>query len=150
MKISDIISVNNIMTQVTCKSKKDALDILAKFITKNNNVSHNQIFDCLIARERLGSTGLGGGVAIPHGRLHKNILAGCICLSQAIDYDSPDNHPVDIIFGLVLPEESNDVHLKILAMLASMFSNQDIVGELRNAQSDAKLYSILTQQVELS
>ncbi len=130
-----------------CHSKKDALDTLAKTIAKSDSAtSQVEVFDCLLARERLGSTGLGKGIAIPHGRLKqgKKTLAAFLQLETAVDYDASDKLPVDLLFALIVPEESTDEHLQILAKLAEMFSQQSIVTKLRTANSTEDLYSILT------
>ncbi|MDJ0780284.1 MAG: PTS IIA-like nitrogen regulatory protein PtsN [Gammaproteobacteria bacterium] len=147
MNISDFLSPECVLSGVECHSKKDALDTLAKTIANSDSAtSQNEVFDCLLARERLGSTGLGNGIAIPHGRLKlgKKTLAAFIQLETAIDYDASDKLPVDLLFALIVPEESTDEHLQILAKLAEMFSQQAIVTKLRTANSAEDLYSILT------
>ena len=147
MNISDFLSPECVLSGVECHSKKDALDTLAKTIANSDSAtSQNEVFDCLLARERLGSTGLGNGIAIPHGRLKlgKKTLAAFIQLETAIDYDASDKLPVDLLFALIVPEESTDEHLQILAKLAEMFSQQAIVTKLRTANSAEDLYNILT------
>ena len=101
----------------------------------------------LFARERLGTTGLGEGVAIPHAR-----LAGLtrthgvyVRLVQGIDYDAPDGEPVDLLFGLALPEESTDEHLQILSLLAQTFSNDAVRDSLRRATRPAQVLDLLTK-----
>jgi PTS system nitrogen regulatory IIA component len=100
----------------------------------------------LIARERLGSTGLGNGIAIPHGRLKngQQTIAAFMQLSTSIDYDSVDNAPVDLLFALIVPENSTEEHLNTLATLAEMFSNTETLNKLRQSSSSEEMYTILT------
>ena len=147
MKISDILLPECVLPNIDCHSKKDVLDTLAKTIAASDNAtSQTEIFDCLITRERLGSTGLGNGIAIPHGRLKqgKKTIAAFIQLDTCIDYDAVDKVPVDLLFALIVPEESTDEHLKILAKLAEMFSDSAIISKLRQSRTSTEIYSILT------
>ena len=104
------------------------------------------MYDCLLSRERLGSTGLGSGIAIPHGRLPqgKKTLAAFIQLQEAVDYDASDKLPVDLLFALIVPEESTDEHLQILSTLAEKFSEQNMLQQLRSATSSDELFALLT------
>ena len=147
MKIADILSPGCIQKTSGCHSKKDALDILAKLIADSDSgTAQTEIFDCLIARERLGSTGLGNGIAIPHGRLKdgKKTIAAFLQLDEGIDYDAVDKAPVDLLFALIVPEESTEEHLQTLAKLAEMFSNTDVISMLRKAKTADEIFSILT------
>ena len=147
MNISEILSPDCVFPNMDCHSKKDALDTLAKTIANSDNsISQTEIFDCLIARERLGSTGLGNGIAIPHGRLKqgKKTLAAFIQLDDAVDYDAVDKVPVDLLFALIVPEDSTEEHLQTLAKLAEMFSDTTTIRKLRQSNSAAEIYSILT------
>ena len=147
MKISDILSLSNIFSNIKCNSKKAAMELLAKNIANHDNgISQTDVIDCLIARERLGSTGIGNGIAIPHGRLKhcKKTIATFIQLHNSIEYESIDDIPVDLIFALIVPEESTDEHLEILAILARMLSEKKTVDSLRKATSSEEMFSILT------
>ncbi len=147
INISEILSVDCVLVGMDCQSKKDALDTLAKTIASaDSGTSQTEVFDCLLARERLGSTGLGKGIAIPHGRLTagKKTLAAFIQLNNAVDYDAVDKQPVDLLFALIVPEESTEEHLQILAALAEMFSKEDTITQLRQSDSADTIYSILT------
>jgi len=99
-----------------------------------------------VTREKLGSTGLGKGIAIPHGRLKgsKKTIAAFIQLQYGVDYDAIDDAPVDLLFALLVPENSTDEHLKTLAHLAEMFSNTDTLEQLRSETSAEGLHKILT------
>ena len=126
MQLSEIINVNRIKKDVDVQSKKRALEELSNLITQDQTqLNANEIFDSLISRERLGSTGVGYGVAIPHGRINNcnQITGAFIQLSQGVDFDAMDNQPVDMLFALIVPEESTDEHLQGLALLASMFND---------------------------
>ncbi len=147
MNIHDILSPQCVVQHEPCHSKKEALDILARVIANADpNTSQTEVFDCLFTRERLGSTGLNNGIAIPHGRLKqgKKTLAAFLRLDQGIDYDATDKKPVDLLFGLIVPEDSTDEHLQILAILAEKFSDSDVINKLREAHTAAETYSILT------
>ncbi|MCZ6803802.1 MAG: PTS IIA-like nitrogen regulatory protein PtsN [Proteobacteria bacterium] len=147
MEVSDILSPECVFASMDCHSKKDALDTLAKTIAGSDNAtSQTDVFDCLITREKLGSTGLGKGIAIPHGRLKqgKKTVAAFIQLDTGIDYDAIDKAPVDLLFALIVPEESTDEHLQTLAKLAEMFSDSTIISKLRQSRTSTEIYSILT------
>ncbi len=148
MEISDFLSRDCVISDSDCHSKKDALDRLAKTIADSDSAtSQSEVYDCLLARERLGSTGLGKGIAIPHGRLQqgKKTLAAFLQLRQAVDYDASDKRPVDLLFALIVPEDATDEHLQILAKLAEMFSQEQLVSNLRKASTPQELYTILTE-----
>ena len=147
MKILDILSPTHVFSNVECNSKKAAMELLAKNIANSNNgIDQIDVFGCLIARERLGSTGLGNGIAIPHGRLKycEKTIATFIQLKNGIDYEAVDNMPVDLIFALIVPEASTDEHLQILAILAKMLSKTETVDKLRNSETSKEIFSILT------
>jgi len=106
MKISEILSLSSILSGVECNSKKVAIELLAEKIADcDNGVSKIDVINCLVARERLGSTGIGNGIAIPHGRLKycKKTIAAFIHLNNGINYEAIDNMPVDLIFALIVP-----------------------------------------------
>ncbi len=138
MQLHELIKQENIACDVDAQSKKRALEAVSSLISSHNgSINANEIFDSLIAREKLGATGLGYGVAIPHGRLKNidTIVAAFIKLKDAIDYDSIDKKPVDLIFALLVPEDAADEHLQTLAMLAKMFNDENIRDSLRKATS---------------
>ena len=147
MQLSEIINVNRIKNAVDVKSKKRALEELSLLISQDQTqLEASDIFDSLIARERLGATGVGYGIAIPHGRIKncKNITGALIQLDEGIDFNTSDNQPVDILFALIVPEESTNEHLQILALLASMFKDKDFREKLRASSSTENTYQLLT------
>ena len=129
-------------------SKKRALETLGGLLAVGvAGHSEEQIFDGLITRERLGSTGLGRGVALPHCRLAR-VRAPCgalMTLHEPIDFDSPDRGGVDILFGLVAPEQCDDEHLRILAWLARLFNDEALCERVRAAADAADILNIIHQ-----
>ena len=147
MEISEILNIDRTQLDVNANSKKAALETIAGLITADEpTLTPSEAFTSLIAREKLGSTGLGKGIALPHGRLKdcNKTLGAFIRLSSGIDYDSVDNAPVDLMFALLVPEESTQEHLDILTKLAEKFSNEKILENLREETSVDKLFEILT------
>jgi len=115
---------------------------------RNNEpgLSAHHVFESLLGREKLGSTGLGHGVALPHGRSSDISQArlAVIKLARGIDYDAPDTKPVDLLFALIVPEESTEEHLQILAMLAEMLADEKFLMQLRQTSDCDALFRLLT------
>ncbi|MDH3452064.1 MAG: PTS sugar transporter subunit IIA [Gammaproteobacteria bacterium] len=127
---------------VEVASKKKALEALSTLLGRSaETLNETQIFDSLLARERLGSTGLGHGIAIPHGRLAdlQQTAGALLVLKDGVDFDAPDGQAVNILFGLLVPEACNDAHLQILAGLATMFSDADLRSALGACSDEAAL-----------
>jgi len=103
------------------------------------------VFESLLARERLGGTGVGYGVAIPHGRLKSSdhTVGAFIKLQNGVDFDSADRQPVDLLFALLVPEKSNEEHLQILAALAKLFSDESLRTQLRDADNIEKIHQLI-------
>lgn len=151
MDISQLISPERVKCLSGIGSKKRALESISNLLGSGvAGIDPTEIFNRLIERERLGSTGLGHGVAIPHGRLDANtedpsITLGCfIKLEQAVDFDSPDKENADLLFGLLVPENCTEEHLQVLAALAGMFSDIDFCNQLRDCQTDEALFTLLS------
>ncbi len=149
MQISDILSVNSIECACEATSKKSALEKISGLLSKANpELQQGAIFDCLLERERLGSTGLGHGIAIPHSRMENNkqTVAAFVQMQQrgGVDYDAPDSEPVDLFFCLLVPEDSTEEHLQILAKLAEMFCDEDLLSRLRRAYNEEAVFKLLT------
>lgn len=148
MQLSEFINVNRIKNDVNVLSKKRALEELSHLITQDQTqLNATEIFESLISRERLGSTGVGYGIAIPHGRIKncENLTGAFIKLEQGIDFDAIDNQPVDILFALIVPEESTDEHLQVLALLASMFNDESFRQKLQQSKNVEEIYQLLTE-----
>jgi len=151
MNFTDLISTHRIAVGVECSSKKRALEMLSQLIGDSaDNINQNDVFDSLIARERLGGTGLGKGIAIPHGRLKSGsqTLAAFIQLKDGVDFDAPDGIAVDLLCALTVPEECSDEHLQVLAYLSEIFSDENTRNKLRSANDSQEIYSILTAKRE--
>lgn len=147
MQIAKLLTPERITCQQESSSKKRALETLSKLLASDlPGFTDGEIFDSLIGRERLGSTGLGKGVALPHGRMKglDEPIAALLTLDQGVDYDAIDSRPVDLMFALLVPEESTDEHLKILARLAEMFSNADFCTQLRESTDSKTCHDLIT------
>lgn len=148
MHIADLLTAERVACGDPSASKKRVLEQLSALIAGGQQaLNPTDIFDSLLARERLGSTGLGHGVAIPHGRVKNGTVTvgAFIKLQKPIDFDAVDGEPVDLLFGLLVPEQSTQEHLQLLAQLAEMFSDATFVASLRSATSAAELHARLSQ-----
>lgn len=149
MLIADTISPACVVCGSEVRSKKRALEQLSALLASaDTGLVELDVFESLLARERLGSTGIGHGVAIPHGRLKASnrAIGAFMQLRKGVDFSAIDNEPVDLIFALLVPEESTEEHLQLLAMLAEMFSSETLRAELRRAKTTAEILRLLTQQ----
>ena len=149
MQLADIISPDRVVSNVQAKSKKRAFETISDVIASNADISMgvNDIFDSLIARERLGTTAIGHGIAIPHGRVKESneTIGAFMQLSEGIDCDALDNQAVKLIFAVLVPEKTNEEHLQLLARLAQMFKNSDLREKLMAAPDNKTLYDLLVQ-----
>lgn len=146
MKLSDILTPDRVQLDSDATSKKRVLESASQLIADcDENLSPRAVFDCLIAREKLGSTGLGHGVAIPHGRLGglDKTIGVFIRVPNGVDFDAPDNEPVDLVFALLVPEESTDEHLQVLADIATYFDSRGSRDALRVEVSPQKARELL-------
>ena len=151
MKLSEILAPNCVRLDVDATSKKRVLESASQLIADTDeSLSARQVFECLFAREKLGSTGLGHGVAIPHGRLAglDKTIGVFLKLPKGVDFDAPDNEPVDLVFALLVPEESTDEHLQVLADIASYFNSESSRKALRVNMSPEKIRELLCRADE--
>jgi len=149
MLIADILSVERVACDVEMASKKRALENVSQLVcSQSPSLNPNEVFESLVAREKLGSTGLGKGIAIPHGRLKSGneTIAAFIQLTNGVDFDAPDGQTVDLILALLVPPESTDEHLQILAQLSERFRQEDLRQQLRDSHSPELIYKLLTEQ----
>ena len=150
MQIAEILSVERILCGVELESKKATLEALSKLLANQEpSLSHEEIFDCLLVREKLGSTDLGHGIAIPHGRMKssKKTIAAFLQLRSGVDFDTGgDKALVDLLFALVVPENAAEEHLIILANLATMFQNNKLLQRLRKENTTDGIFKILTEK----
>lgn len=148
MNIVDLLTAERVVCIGSTVNKGRLLELLGRLLaTGQTDLTASQITDSLSKRERLGSTGLGRGIALPHGRLGQGsrVIGAFIRLKQGIDFDAFDQQPVDLVFGLLVPEQFTDEHLKILAYLAEIFSDQVFCQQLRQADTDQALLERLSQ-----
>lgn len=147
MQLTDILTLERVSCDSQASSKKRVLELLSELAASgHDSLSRIEIFDSLLSRERLGSTGLGRGIAIPHGRVKNSdkTIGAFIKLRDGVDYDAVDHQPVDLLFALLVPEQSTEEHLQLLAQLAEMFSNDEVVARLRSATTAAALLDTIT------
>ena len=147
MLISDLLSPERIRCDVQSSSKKRLLEIISEELARNSSeFSEREIFESLCARERLGSTGLGKGVAIPHGRVKgsRHVEASFIRLKKPVPFDAVDGQPVDLLFCLAVPEDFGEDHLKLLAQVAELFSDPELLRQLREANDSGRLMQLLS------
>ncbi|MBL4833041.1 MAG: PTS IIA-like nitrogen regulatory protein PtsN [Pseudomonas sp.] len=146
MQIDHILTPQRTFAGVQGGSKKKMLELIGKMIAQHSHLDPDSIYQNLIAREKLGSTGFGNGIAIPHCRLedcHKPVGA-LFQLQSKIDFDALDGEPVDLIFVLLVPSEATEQHLQILKMLAEKLDQASLRDSLRAASDAEELYSIIT------
>ena len=138
----NFLTIERIGCRDPASSKKRALQELARLLSLSApELDENAVFDKLLERERLGSTGLGHGIALPHARI-QGIEEACgafLQLENPIDFDAIDNQPADLIFGLLVPESATEEHLRLLAQLATLFQDAQLCARLRTAQSAAEI-----------
>ena len=147
MLISDLLSPERICCDVHSSSKKRLLELISIELARNSDqLSQREIFESLCARERLGSTGLGRGVAIPHGRVKgtSHVEASFFRLSKPLSFDAADGEPVDLLFALAVPEDCGQDHLKLLAHIAELFSDPELLEDLRSADNPGRLLQLLS------
>lgn len=143
--LSNLLPLSNVELDVGLQGKRDVLEYAARVFEGNQGLSRSRIFDCLMAREQLGSTGLGKGVAIPHGRLRglKRAAAAIIRLKDPIEFGSPDGQPVRLLVVLLVPEHATQEHLEILSELAQMLSEPSMREQLQTSLQPAALLAIV-------
>ena len=147
MEIEDLITPAGVIPKLRATGKKHALQELAKRAADVTGLHERAIFDVLLERERLGSTGVGNGIAIPHGKLAElQKLHGVFArLDTPIDFDSVDDQPVDLVFLLLAPEAAGADHLKALARVSRLLRDRTVCEKLRGANSADAIYALLTE-----
>ncbi|GGE48541.1 nitrogen regulatory protein [Halopseudomonas oceani] len=145
MQIDHILTPERTFAGVQGGSKKRVLELIGKLVAQHTNLDPDAIYENLIARERLGSTGFGNGIAIPHCRLEDchQAIGALLQLDGKIDFDALDGQPVDLIFVLLVPQEATEQHLQILKMLASKLDNAELRDALRAAPDADNLYRVM-------
>jgi nitrogen PTS system EIIA component len=146
MDIADLITPRSVVAQLRAANKRQALQELARRAAAMTGLSERAIFDVLIERERLGSTGIGMGIAIPHGKLPSlDRFCGVFArLDRPIPFEAIDDQPVDLIFVLLAPENAGADHLKALALVSRFLRDRAVCEKLRGTDSPDALYALLT------
>jgi PTS system nitrogen regulatory IIA component len=147
---ADLIEPSRLQSQCEASSKKRLLETLGALLAQAApDLSETAAFDRLLERERLGSTGLGWGVALPHARVAgiQAPIGAFVQLRQGVDFDAIDDKPVDLAFGLLVPEATDEQHLKLLAMLAQAFDDASVREALRQAGNADDLAEIFSQRI---
>ena len=145
--VAKLLPLPNVIFDLDVSSKKRVFEQVGLLFENNHQIARSQVFDSLFAREKLGSTGLGQGIAIPHGRIKglKEAVGAVVRTRQPIPFDAPDGQNVSIIFVLLVPDRATDMHLQILSELAQMFSEKPFREQLNAAPDAAELHRLITQ-----
>lgn len=142
--ISKILPLENVILDHDSTSKKRVFEQVGILFENTHQIARSQVFDSLFAREKLGSTGLGQGVAIPHGRIKhlRDAVAAFIMTDNPIPFDAPDGESVNLIFVLLVPERATDLHLQLLSELAQMFSDKTFRAQVRASADPASIHQV--------
>ncbi len=148
MDLSDLIDTPAILPALKANSKKQVLQLLSEKAAALTGIPEREIFDTILQRERLGSTGVGNGIAIPHGKLPgvKRITGVFARLDTPVDFEALDDQPVDLLFMLLAPESAGADHLKALARIARVLRDRDTVTKIRGTHDAAAIYALLSTQ----
>ena len=146
MDLSDLIEVPAILPALKANSKKQLLQLLAEKASEVTGLPEREIFDTILQRERLGSTGVGNGIAIPHGKLPgiKSITGVFARLDHPVEFEALDDQPVDIVFLLLAPEGAGADHLKALSRIARVLRDSETVAKIRGTRDAAAIYAFLS------
>jgi PTS system nitrogen regulatory IIA component len=144
--VAKLLPPANVLLDLSVSSKKRLFEQVGLLFENNHGIARSLVFDSLFARERLGSTGLGQSVAIPHGRIKglKEALGAFVRLAQPVPFDAPDGKPVQLLFVLLVPEQATEKHLQILSELAQMFSDRALREAMVSAPDAAALHQLVT------
>jgi PTS system nitrogen regulatory IIA component len=148
MRLTDLVSPEAVIANLKATNKKQLLQELSDRAARLSGLPSREIFDALLHRERLGSTGIGEGIAIPHGKLArvKSIFGIFARLDRPVDFEALDGAPVDLVFLLIAPESSGADHLKALACAARMLRDPVLVATIRATRDHDALYSLIAQR----
>lgn len=148
MQLSEILTPGRMLCGVQAQSRKRVLEFLGELFARDlPALSSTEIYDSLLTRERLGSTGLGRGVAIPHARIPQiqEPLAAFMQLNQGVAFDALDNQPVDLVLALLVPADASQTHLELLAEIAGLFGDPEFCRRLRQLPEISDKYRLLAQ-----
>jgi len=144
--VAKLLPPANVLPDLAASSKKRLFEQVGMLFENGHGVARGVVFESLFARERLGSTGLGEGVAIPHGRIKglKDAVGAFVRLAQPVAFDAPDGKPVHLVFALIVPEHATEKHLEILSELAQMFGDRPLREAMMRARDAAELHQIIS------
>jgi len=144
--IAKLLPLSNVVLDLDVTSKKRLFEQAGLLFENNQGVARSVVFDSLFAREKLGSTGLGHGVAIPHGRIKglKDPVGAFVRLASPVPFEAPDGKPVNMVFVLLVPEQATDLHLQILSELAQMLGDGTLRGHLAGHDDSTALHQLIT------
>ncbi len=147
MDLSDLIDVSAVMPALRANSKKQLLQLVSEKAAQITGIPEREVFDTVLQRERLGSTGVGNGIAIPHGKLPgvKRITGVFARLEQPIDFEAIDDEPVDLVFLLLAPESAGADHLKALSRIARVLRDADTVAKIRGTKDASAIHALLSE-----
>ncbi|WP_020398496.1 PTS IIA-like nitrogen regulatory protein PtsN [Kordiimonas gwangyangensis] len=147
MEIEDLLAAENVLADFRASSKKQTIQALSRKLADGLGLDPRTVFESLLERERLGSTGVGKGVAIPHARIEglDRIVGLFARLASPIDFDSVDDQPVDIVFMLLAPVDAGADHLKALARISRLLRDENTLNKLRVTADAGALYAMLAQ-----
>ncbi len=147
MDLSDLIAPQAVIPALKANSKKQVLQIMAEKAASLTGLDERTVLDTILQREKLGSTGVGNGIAIPHGKLANigRIVGVFSRLETPVDFEALDDEPVDLVFLLLAPESAGADHLKALSRIARVLRDPDMVQKLRNTHDGQAIYTFLTQ-----
>ena len=150
MKITDLLKETTIIPDLKSRDKKSVLEELVAPVADIINISHEELVRVLMDRERLGSTGIGDGIGIPHGKLKgiDSLVIGFGMSKNGVDFESIDNRPTHLFFLIITPEESTGLHLKLLAQLSKLLKNESFREKLMNATDKNEIFSIIKEEDE--
>ncbi|WP_137818167.1 PTS IIA-like nitrogen regulatory protein PtsN [Pseudomonas sp. 2FG] len=146
IRLENILTPGRSLVSVPGGSKKRVLEQIANLVARElPDLDGQDIFESLVAREKLGSTGFGNGIAIPHCRLPGCVspISALLRLDAPVDFDAIDGAPVDLLFVLLVPEAATDEHLELLRQIASMLDRSEVRAQLRHAHSSDRLYQVV-------
>tara|TARA_Y100000310_G_C20395951_1_gene675116 strand:+ start:170 stop:628 length:459 start_codon:yes stop_codon:yes gene_type:complete len=149
MNIQALVSLDRTECAVQCNSKKRIIEIISEIAAETNaEIQKEDALNALLSREKMGSTGIGNGIALPHGRLANlsNVTAVVVTTTPAIAFDAIDDKPVDIFFAILVPENQTEGHLQTLATIAGKLSQKSIVKTIRNAESKEQVIAALCDE----
>jgi PTS system nitrogen regulatory IIA component len=146
MKISTLLDKNSIVSQAPCTSKKGALEKISHIAAEKLGLDNQELFESLIAREKIGSTGVGSGIALPHVKISSELPATAVFLQceEGIDYDAYDGNKVDILFAIFVPEDLCKEYLSALSEISQKLLDKQFLRQLRSAENNEQLFDLLT------